>query len=186
LSGLRLFNPLCSDDDLTPDFDWKHILKHFQNTLLHQKGVLIDNVVITAAVLKIHLMKNGMVETAANAILSPNDKQDVTLMIQLLNSLALLPDPSAEDDPAAHASRRVICVLGLLYRHLLEAYLNHTLSLHEQLIRLSAAAHITLALYFHDKGNFIPIQLFFDVMAIIKNVYFCIAKTQKDNPSGHF
>ena len=186
LSCLRLFNMLCGDDDLTGDFDWKHILKRFHNTLLRLKGILIDGVVITAAVIKLHLMKNGMTETAANAILSPNDKQDVTLMIQLLNSLAQLPDTSAKADPSFRASRRILQLLGRLYRHLLEAYLDPTLSLHDQLTRLSAAAHITLALYNRDKGDFIPIQLFFDVMAMIKNIYFCVAKTQKDDPDGHF
>jgi hypothetical protein len=29
LSTLRLFNILCGEDDRTPDFDWKHILKRF-------------------------------------------------------------------------------------------------------------------------------------------------------------
>jgi len=186
LSCLRLFNTLCGDDDCTADFDWKHILKWFHNTLLHMMGIIIDDVVITAAVLKAHLMKNGMVETTANAILSPNDKQDVTLMIQLLNSLAQLPVASADNDPTICVSRRVIHLLGRLYRHLLKTYLDPTLSLHKQLTRLSAAAHITLALYFHDKGNFIPVQLFFDVMAMIKNVYFCVAKTQMDDPDGNF
>jgi hypothetical protein len=149
-------------------------------------GIIIDDVVITAAVLKVHLMKNGMAETTANAILSPNDKQDVTLMIQLLNSLAQLPVASADDDPTIRVSRRVIHLLGRLYRHLLETYLDPTLSLHKQLTRLSAAAHITLALYFRDKGNFIPVQLFFDVMAMIKNVYFRVEKTQMDDPDGNF
>jgi hypothetical protein len=186
LSSLRLFNMLCGDDDLTSDPNWKHILKRFRNTLLRLKGTLIDGVVITTAVLKMHLMKNGMTESAADSILSPNDKQDVTLMIQLLNSLAQLPDASDEDDPSIHASRRILKLLGQLYRNLLEAYLDPTLSLHEQLTRLSTAAHIALALYFRDKGNFIPIQLYFDVMAMIKNAYFCVAKTQKDDPDGHF
>ena len=85
LSGLRLFNMLCGDDDLTSDFNWKHILKHFHNTLLCLKGILIDGIVVTAAILKMHLTKNGMTKSAADAILSLNDKQDVTLMIQLLN-----------------------------------------------------------------------------------------------------
>lgn len=186
LSDLRLFNILCGWGDLTSDFDWKHILKRFRNTLLRLKGILIDGVVITTAVLKMHLMKAGMTESTADAILSPNDKQDVTLMIQLLNSLALLPDSSAEDEPSFHASRRILQLLGRLYKNLLEAYLDPTLSLHDQLTRLSAAAHMTLSLYFRDKGNFIPIQLYFDVMAMIKNVYFCVAKTQKDNPDGRF
>jgi hypothetical protein len=80
LSSLQLFNILCGDNDLTSDPDWKHILQ-FRNTLLYLLGIVIDGVVITTAILKMHLMINSMTESAADAILSPNDKQDVTLMI---------------------------------------------------------------------------------------------------------
>jgi len=73
-----------------------------------------------------------------------------------------------------------------LYQHLLEMYMHPSLSLHEQLTRLSAAAHLVLALYSHEQGDFIPIQLYFDVMAMIKNAYFCVAKTQQDDPNGKF
>ena len=52
LSGLRLFNTLCSDNNFKSDFDWKHVLKRFRNTLLRQKGVLIDSVVITTSCLE--------------------------------------------------------------------------------------------------------------------------------------
>jgi hypothetical protein len=115
LSSLQLFNMLCGNDDLTSDFDWKRILKCFRNTLLCLKGILIDGVVVTTAILKMHLMKNSMTKSAADAILSLNDKQDVTLMIQLLNSIAQLPDASAEDDPSIHASRHILQLLGQLY-----------------------------------------------------------------------
>jgi hypothetical protein len=37
-----------------------------------------------------------------------------------------------------------------------------------------------------NKGKFIPVQLYFDVMSMVKNVYFCIGKTQIDNPKGRF
>jgi hypothetical protein len=107
-------------------------------------------------------------------------------MIQLLNTLAQLPDASDNDDPNFCASCHILRLLGQLYQNLLEAYLDPRLSLHEQLTRLSTAAHITLALYFRDKGNFIPIQLYFDVMTMIKNVYFCVAKAQTDDINGHF
>jgi len=106
--------------------------------------------------------------------------------VQLLNSLAQLPPASASDDPSTQASRRILHLLGHLYLHLLETYIDPTLSFHGQLAHLSAAAHLILALYSHNKGNFIPIQLFFDVMSMIKNVYFCVAKTQVDNPDGQF
>ena len=41
-------------------------------------------------------------------------------------------------------------------------------------------------MYNKDKGNFIPVQTCFDVMSMIKNVYFSVAKTQIDNPTGSF
>jgi hypothetical protein len=186
LSTLWLFNTLCGDDDLTRDWDWKHVLKRFRNTLLYLKGILIDNTEITAAILKIHLMMGGMDESAASAILAPNDKQDVVLMVQLLNSLTQLPPVAASDDPSTQASHHILHLPGHLYLHLLETYMDLTLSLHGQLACLSVAAHLILALYSCDKGNFIPIQLFFDVMSMIKNIYFCVAKTQVDNPNGQF
>lgn len=58
------------------------------------------------------------------------------------------------------------------------------LSLHEQLVHLNAAGHLILAIYHTDKGEFIPVQIFFDVMSMIKNVYFCAAKIQVDDPTG--
>lgn len=59
--------------------------------------------------------------------------------------------------------------------------------MHEQLVFLGAAAHVVLALYSRDKGNFIPVQLYFDFMSMVKNnVYFCVAKTQLDDPEGSF
>jgi hypothetical protein len=147
---------------------------------------LIDNTVITATILKTHLKLNGMDDSAATAILAPNDKQDVVLMIQLLNGLANLPPTTNNDDPSVRTSRRIIRLLGHLYQNLLETYMHPSLSLSDQLTRLSTAAHIILALYSHEQGDFIPIQLYFDVMSMIKNVYFCVAKTQQDDPNRKF
>ncbi|KAF8880087.1 hypothetical protein CPB84DRAFT_282601 [Gymnopilus junonius] len=41
-------------------------------------------------------------------------------------------------------------------------------------------------MYHKDKGDFIPVQTFFDVMSMIKNVHFCVAKTQIDDAEGSF
>ena len=75
-----------------------------------------------------------------------------------------------------------------VYANLLKAYLDISLSesLNDQLAHLSTAAHLILAMYNKDKGNFIPVQTCFDVMSMIKNVYFSVAKTQIDNPAGSF
>lgn len=187
LSPLPLFNLKCGEDDITMDFDWKHVLKWFQNTLLHQNGILIDNTSINIPILHKHLLLTGLAETKVSSMLAPNDKQDVVLMVQLLNAIAQLPQTAQPNDhPGSHASRRILQLLGHLYRNILEAYLETTLSLHEQLTRLSTAAHLVLALYATYRGDFIPIQLFFDVMSMIKNAFMCVAKTQIDDPDGKF
>jgi hypothetical protein len=51
---------------------------------------------------------------------------------------------------------------------------------------LSLAAHLILAFYAKEKGGSMPSQLYFDLMTMVKNVYFCVAKTQIDDPDGSF
>jgi hypothetical protein len=65
-------------------------------------------------------------------------------------------------------------------------YLCVDLSLSEQLEHLSAAAHLALALYRMAGKDFIPTNLYIDVMLMIKNAFFCIAKAKVDDPEGEF
>ncbi|KAG6905050.1 hypothetical protein DXG01_005403, partial [Tephrocybe rancida] len=186
LSRLSLFNIFCGSDDLTPDFDWKHVLKRFRNTLLRLMGFLLHGTAVSASIIKAHLLKEGYSSITADALLAPNDKQDVVLMIKLLYAVVCLPPCGEGESPTTRSTRRVLRLLGRVYFNLLQPYLNTTQSLDEQLSQLSTAAHLILALYNKDKGEFIPVQLFFDVMSMIKNVYFSVAKTQIDNPDGSF
>jgi hypothetical protein len=59
-------------------------------------------------------------------------------------------------------------------------------TLSEQFEHLSAAAHLVLTLYRLAGPKFIPTNLFLDVMLMIKNAYFCLAKAIADNPQGSF
>jgi hypothetical protein len=186
LSRLPLFNLRCGPDNITPDFDWKHVFKRFRNTLLRVMGFTLDGIRITTSVLRVHLIAAGMRADEVDSLLTPNDKQDVTLMLRLLVAISNIPPPQPTDKPTVQATRRVLRLLGRLYFYLLNAYLDPNLSLHTQLVYLSAAAHIILALYSRDKGDFIPVQTYFDVMSMIKNIYFCVAKTQRDDPNGVF
>ena len=70
--------------------------------------MVIDGVVITKSILKDHLMSAGMSDAAAEAVLDPNDRQDVILMIQLLNSLAQLPAVDDDSNPSIRASHRIL------------------------------------------------------------------------------
>ena len=127
-----------------------------------------------------------MSAAAADVLLAPNDQQDVILMIKLLHAIALLPPLEYSNRPLHQSARHILWLVGRIYFNLLTAYLDVTLSLNDQLVRLSAVAHLILAIYHTDKGEFIPVQTCFDVMCMIKNIYFSIAKTQVDDPEGSF
>lgn len=57
-----------------------------------------------------------------------------------------------------------------------------------QLVHLSAAAHMLLAMQREDNAGtkLMPTQLYTDIMIMIKNVYFCVVKCKIDDPSGKF
>ena len=56
LSSLQLFNLRCGENDITSNFDWKHVFKRFRNTLLRLSGIEIDNVSISTSIIKAHLV----------------------------------------------------------------------------------------------------------------------------------
>ncbi|KAH9925086.1 hypothetical protein B0H21DRAFT_700940 [Amylocystis lapponica] len=186
LVSLKLFNLACGADDLTADIDYRHLLKRFRNSILRLKGVTLDDVVLTTSVLRRHLEDCGFSPQRIRSMLSPNDKQNVPLTYSLLSAIASLPPAPPHDSPAHASSRRVLRVLGAVYHHLLACFTNTWSSLASQLAHLSATAHLLLALYSRYKGGFIPVQLYFDTITMIKNVFFCVAKTQVANPDSDF
>ncbi|KAG9077160.1 hypothetical protein FS749_010977, partial [Ceratobasidium sp. UAMH 11750] len=181
-------NLLVGDDDLTGDKDYKHVLKRLRNVLLRASGIIVLGTLITPALLQLHLIDNGMSLTRVNHLLNPNDKQDVPLALSLLREIWLLPGPNANAVPAYACVRSALNTLGYLFYLLVTPYTDIKLSLNDQIKRLAAAAHLTLLL-FVDRGTstrFLPHQLYSDIMTMVKNVYFCLAKTKADDPSGSF
>ena len=67
-------------------------------------------------------------------------------MYNLLSSIATLPPALDTDSPSEQQSRKILRLLGNLYSHLLEVYTNINFSLHQQLVHLSAAAHLTASI----------------------------------------
>jgi hypothetical protein len=56
------------------------------------------------------------------------------------------------------------------------------LSLDEQLIHLSTAAHLIFYLYRYNAvgTSFMPVQSYTDIIIMTKNAFFCVAKTKVD------
>lgn len=61
-------------------------------------------------------------------------------------------------------------------------------SLKQQLVSLSTTAHLVLYLYTDNRARtaFLPNQTYVNLMMMIKNIYFCIAKSKVDQLNGQF
>lgn len=181
-------NLLVGEDNITADKDFKHVFKRQRNLMMRNKGIMIQGLCITPAILRIHLQSNGVSAARLRSLLNPNDKQDVVLGYSLLSEIWSLPAASSESSPEFVRAREALHTYGHLARHLIMPYISVNLDLSEQLIQLSTAAHIALYLYSDNaaRTKFMPIQSYVDIMIMVKNVYFCVAKTKVDNPGGKF
>ena len=96
----------------------------------------------------------------------------------MLRDVWSLPDSPPDALPGFIQARGSLKILGELFRHILIPYICVNLTLSEQLVHLSAAAHLLLALFTEDATKLMPMQLYIDIMIMIKNIYFCVAKTK--------
>lgn len=121
-------------------------------------------------------------------ILNPNDRQNVPLCYSLLKEIWSLPDPKSTDKPSFIEARKALQILGKLFRLIVLPYIQINLSLHEQLVYLSAAAHLATFLYTVNDARNKAIQAltFWDIILLVKNAYFCVAKAKINTPTGKF
>jgi len=109
------------------------------------------------------------------------------MAFDLLKDIWTLPRKCTNTaSPGISAAREALWILGKLLFHLVFPYLCVNLSLSEQIEHLSAGAHLALGLYNLAGKNFILTNLLIDVMIMIKNVVFCVAKAKVENPEGEF
>lgn len=189
LSNLRLMNLFVGDFDLTADKDYKHVVKRLRNLLLRKMGTLVNGVHITSALLRFHLKENQVSTHRLDYPLNPHDRQNVPLCYSLLKEVWSLPDPSPSDKPSFVAARRALQLLGTLFRHIVVPFIQINVSLHEQLSHLSAAAHLaTFQVYTVNgaKNKALQSLTFRDIILLVKNAYFCVAKTKVSSSNSKF
>ncbi|KAJ7834825.1 hypothetical protein B0H13DRAFT_2240173 [Mycena leptocephala] len=186
LKDLELMNFWVGDDDLTADKDHKHVFKRGRNRVLRQRGSKIFGTPINPTIVRSHLQSVGLSTEHINSVLCPEDKQDVKLSFDLLKDLWSLPPAPENSSPGFTSAREALRTLGSLFYHLIFPYVCVDLSLSEQLEHLSVAAHLALILYRDGGKDAIPTLLYTDIMIMIKNAYFCVAKAKVDDPTGNF
>ncbi|PPQ92922.1 LOW QUALITY PROTEIN: hypothetical protein CVT25_006605 [Psilocybe cyanescens] len=186
LHPIRFLNLHVGNDDLTCNKDWKHVFKCFRNLLLRQRGVVINGIRITPDIIRDHFKSTGLSVDHIRSLFNPDDQQDVKLAFDLLKDVWSLPCQSNNRNPGVLTARVALWVLGKLLHHLVFPYLCVDLSLSEQIEHLSASAHLALALYILAGKDFIPTNLYIDIMIMIKNVIFTITKAKVDDPDSEF
>ncbi|EJD51406.1 hypothetical protein AURDEDRAFT_57385, partial [Auricularia subglabra TFB-10046 SS5] len=184
LSRLSLLNLLCGANALTLDKDYKHLFKRYRGMLLRPQGIDVFGFLITA---DMHLLSSGLTPSHIDAIMNPNDKQDVVLAYSLLVAVMKLrkADTTAHGERYSQVRRR-LNFLGALFGYLLKPYTTLSMSLSEQMRSLSSAMFMLLSLYSAGRGAVMPVQLYADTAHMVKNAYFCLAKLQLDDPEGVF
>jgi hypothetical protein len=188
LSGLKFMDLHVGDDDLTCDKDWKHLFKRLRNLLLRERGIVVAGIRITPAILRAHFISEGATADHIRATFNPDDLQDVRIAFDMLKDIWTLPRTPSKSNasPGFQNTRDALWIFGRVVLYLLVPFLCVDLSLSEQLEHLSAAAHLAMALYRKAGKDFLPTELYTDLMLMIKNAYFCVAKGKVDNPRGSF
>ncbi|KAI0027508.1 hypothetical protein K488DRAFT_61333 [Vararia minispora EC-137] len=195
LKDLEYLDLWVGDDDLTIDKDFKHVaFKHICNCILWAEGMNIFGTLVTSEIFCSHLRDEAasldLKEATLSALFNVADKQDVNLAYRLaflLWDLRRLPLGSGRDTSYIEQCK-AINLFADLWFNLMTPYISISLSLSEQLVRLSTVAHIVLTLYCHDSARtcFIPNPLYINIMLMIKNTFFCVAKAQVDNPGSNW
>ena len=149
---------------------------------------MVNGFHITPALLRLHLKANGVSVLRLNYLLNPSDRQNVPLCYTLLKEVWSLPDPATSDTPSFIAARKALQLLGSLFRHIVVPFIQINLSLHEQLSHLSAAAHLATFLYTVNNARNKALQTltFRDIILLVKNAFFCVAKSKVNIPDGKF
>ncbi|KAJ7246639.1 hypothetical protein C8J57DRAFT_1081377 [Mycena rebaudengoi] len=188
LAPLEFMDLLVGPDDITPDKDFRHVMKTIRSLLMRKVGIDLLGFLITPAIVKQHLVAAGDTNDHVTQLLNPNDKQNVPHCYQLLKGLWDLPDALPSDTPAFIRARVALNIFGRLGYHLVMPYICISLSLREQLVHLSTAAHLLLILFTTNGAStdFMANQTFVNIMIMIKNAFFCVAKAKIDIPDSEF
>ena len=158
-------------------------------TLLRNRdGTLVNCTIVNKNHIRSHLI--GLPETDAKmveSLVDPVDKQNVpkaVRLIQLINKLRTLDTTTYT--PSQLEEHKALTAIGTTFSAFMDPFIDVNMSLAEQLTSLSKYAHTAFALYAKHSTDFMTSQLYADSQAVVKDVFFCVAKQQVLDPTANF
>jgi hypothetical protein len=146
------------------------------STLRSRSGIMINGAHITPKMLVQHPRHlSDLQESRILSFFDGTDPQNVPKTNALLMHLHRASQLSII---ASQAENKPFVLLGEILGSFILPYTVPTMTLTEQVTSLAKCGHLLYALYHIGSTKFLPGQLIYDIQASIKNVVFCVAKTQ--------
>ncbi|KAJ7502218.1 hypothetical protein B0H11DRAFT_1989903, partial [Mycena galericulata] len=184
--GLNLWT---GPDEVTLDFDFKHIFKRICTLLRSVQGIVLNNGhVINPAMLARYLLRlPNQTPESINQMLFPHDPQHVAHAVDLLQAVIALGELDYGNmDADTCADVDALRLLGEVIKAVLEPFVNTSMSLTEQITSLSTFAHLSFTLFRVSRTQYMSNQLYGDSQTMVKNAMFCLAKQTQLDPTQPF
>lgn len=124
---------------------------------------------------------------SVESLVDPSDKQNVPKAVMLIQSLDQLRSLNVSGyNPSQINEHHSLAAIGEVFSSFMNPFIDVTMTLSNQLVSLSKYTHTVFAIYSKHSTNFMTSALFADSQAIVKDVYFCIAKQKLLNPHANF
>ncbi|KAJ7457020.1 hypothetical protein FB451DRAFT_1142947 [Mycena latifolia] len=185
MAGLNLYTGL---NEVTLDFDFKHIFKRICTLLRSAQGIVLNNGrIINPAMLARYLVRlPDQTPESVQQMLFPHDPQDVPRAIELLQAVVAVGDLDyGIMDADTCSDVDALRLLGQVIKSILEPFINTGMSLTEQVTSLATYAHLSFTL-FRVSRNYMSNQLYGDSQTMVKNAMFCLAKQNELDPTEPF
>ncbi|KAJ2936038.1 hypothetical protein H1R20_g1056, partial [Candolleomyces eurysporus] len=180
LCNIPGLNLQTGPDDLVGNCDPKHVIKCFAQMLWSfTLNVQLGDTIITYQDIWYTLSSSGMSEDRINALLNPQDKQNIPIALDLLKALKtahILEQSKAK--PGDFQRVKLVKFLAEMFSYFIAPFTDARMGLVEQVGQLSTYAHLMFALYQRHKQAFMKGALYGDSMSIVKLVMILIARYQ--------
>ncbi|KAF7354428.1 hypothetical protein MVEN_01131800 [Mycena venus] len=186
MAGLNLYT---GHNEVTLDFDFKHIFKRICTLLRSPAGIVLNNGrVINPTMLARYLIQLPNQNTeSVHALLFPHDSQHVPCAVELLLSVIMVGKRdygSMDADTCADVDS--LRLLASVIKSILEPFTNTTMSLTDQITSLATFSHLSFTLFRCSRLQYMSNQLYGDSQTMVKNALFCLAKQQALDPTQPF
>ena len=149
---------------------------------------MVNRSIVNKNHLRSHLVRLPHIDqSSVESLIDPADKQNVPKAVTLIQSLDQLKSLDTSGyNPSQINEHYSLTVVGEIFSSFANPFIDVTMTLSDQLISLSKYAHAAFAVYSKHSTNFMTSALYTDSQAIVKDVYFCIAKQKLLDPHADF